>query len=161
MRKERKRKIHFLKPCSSCSGTKQKQVRWMGLLVVPEGDPKTRCSQVSWERCLNRSEEWCWHGVVPRQVTRLILCHKLFFVDFDKMPSATLWYKDLPDCIVSVLKPVIHRRTAPHLFTFQKRQARVFSSPLHLKYVISLLALVKFQGTVTLLFGIWSSSRRD
>lgn len=36
MRKERKRKTHFLKLCSSSSGTNQKQVRRVGLLVVPE-----------------------------------------------------------------------------------------------------------------------------
>lgn len=44
MREERKRKIHFLKLCSSSSGTNQKQVRQVGLLVVPEGGSKIKQS---------------------------------------------------------------------------------------------------------------------
>lgn len=45
MRKERKREIHFLKLCSSSSGTNQKQVRQVGLLVVPEGGGGSKIKQ--------------------------------------------------------------------------------------------------------------------
>lgn len=72
------------------------------------------------------------------------------------MSRASLWYKDLPDCVLSwsITFWVLSGAAILTLFTLEKRDARVISAPPpNLKYVTSLLALVKIRGTVTLLFG--------
>lgn len=59
-----KGKIHFLKLCSSSIGTDQPEARWVGPLVIPEGDPKTKVLSLLMREVLQKNG--VLYGAVPR-----------------------------------------------------------------------------------------------